>query len=122
MSQKGREKSLYYLPCCHFSRVSMCHSIVISVFWKRCYSLASAHGLQKVCVLLETFDTYKMITSHFKTENRNPLCHVADTLPIKIHNTHKYRRLISRDKLFQRLGAEATKARLPRVVKVLKFQ
>ena len=72
-------------------------------------------------VLLETSDTYKMITSYFKTENANPLCHVADTLPIKIHNTYKYRHLISRDELFQRLAAEATKARSLRVVKVLKF-
>ena len=45
---------------------------------------------------------FKMVTSqnspdkyggtlHFKTENTNPLWHVADTLPIKINNTYKYK-------------------------------
>ena len=77
-------------------------SLQFWLFNKRCSALASPHGLQKVCVLLEAFDTNKMITPqnspvkydgtlHFKTENTNPLRHVVDTLPIKIHSSYNYK-------------------------------
>ena len=91
-----------HLSSCHFPTANIRDDILVRAFWKRCPAVVSAHGFQKVSVLLKALDTNKMITAyncpikyggtlHLKTENANPFCHVADTLPIKIHSTYKYK-------------------------------
>ena len=43
--------------------LSIRDNILLGTFWKRCPTVASAHSLQKVSILLKAFDTYKMITA-----------------------------------------------------------
>ena len=50
---KGGEKSLWYLSSCHFPTVSVRYDILVRSLRKRYPTVARAHSLQKVSVLLK---------------------------------------------------------------------
>ena len=61
MSQNG-EKRVYTSPTATFP-LSIRDNMLLRAFWKRRPTVASAHSLQKVSILLKAFDTYNMITA-----------------------------------------------------------